>query len=71
MRNIYVPTSGPGDWKCLLADPEKHWVRGRSARTLAHFGVQAKTVRLAKVSAKGGIPLFLAGVHGDEGCLEA
>ena len=33
---ILVPSTGPDDWKALLADPEKHWVRGRSARTLAH-----------------------------------
>ena len=33
---ILVPSKGPDDWKALLADPEKHWVRGRSARTLAH-----------------------------------
>ena len=36
MANIFVPTAGPGDWKGLLADPDKHWARGRSARTLAH-----------------------------------
>ncbi|OGW18190.1 MAG: hypothetical protein A3G93_05615 [Nitrospinae bacterium RIFCSPLOWO2_12_FULL_45_22] len=36
MSRIFVPSSGPGDWRCLLADPEKHWVRRRSARTLAH-----------------------------------
>ena len=33
---FYVPTEGPQDWRLLLADPDKHWVRGRSARTLAH-----------------------------------
>lgn len=33
---ILVPSAGPGDWKCLLAKPEKHWKRGQSARTLAH-----------------------------------
>ena len=31
-----VPSAGPGDWKCLLAKPEKHWARGKSARALAH-----------------------------------
>ena len=36
MANIFIPTAGPGDWRGLLADPDKHWVRGRSARTLAH-----------------------------------
>lgn len=36
MTKIFVPSSGPGDWRGLLADPEKHWARGYSARTLAH-----------------------------------
>ncbi len=36
MSFIFVPTSGPGDWQTHLADPEKHWARGYSARTLAH-----------------------------------
>src|ERR1700741_3554086 len=29
-------TSGPDDWQKLLADREKHWRLGYSARTLAH-----------------------------------
>ncbi len=36
MTRVFVPSAGPGDWKCLLANPEKHWARGKSARTLAH-----------------------------------
>ena len=32
----FIPSAGPNDWKGLLADPDKHWARGRSARTLAH-----------------------------------
>ena len=36
MSHIFIPSSGPGDWRCLLADPKKHWARGYSARTLAH-----------------------------------
>jgi hypothetical protein len=36
MSCIFKPSSGPGDWQELLADPEKQWVRGYSARTLAH-----------------------------------
>ena len=36
MSRIFIPSSGPGDWRCLLADPVKHWARGKSARTLAH-----------------------------------
>jgi hypothetical protein len=36
MTRIFIPSSGPGDWRCLLADPEKHWKTKKSARTLAH-----------------------------------
>jgi len=32
---IFVPTSGPESWQQLLAEPEKHWREGYSARTLA------------------------------------
>ena len=35
-EKIYIPSSGLGDWKALLADPEKHWARVYSARSLAH-----------------------------------
>ncbi len=36
MGRILAFTSGPNDWKGLLADPDKQWKRGYSARTLAH-----------------------------------
>lgn len=36
MGRILAFTSGPQDWKNLLADPDKQWKRGYSARTLAH-----------------------------------
>lgn len=36
MNHIYIPTSGVDDWRRLLADPEKHWRVGFSARTLAY-----------------------------------
>lgn len=29
-------TTGPESWRVLLADPDKHWKTGFSARTLAH-----------------------------------
>jgi len=35
-KKIFIPSSGPNDWKSFLADPEKHWAKGYSARTLAH-----------------------------------
>ena len=36
MARILMFTSGPDDWRALLADPAKHWRTGYSARTLAH-----------------------------------
>lgn len=36
MPRILSFTRGPEDWKQFLADPEKHWKKGYSARTLAH-----------------------------------
>lgn len=33
---FYVPTTGPNDWQRLLAQPEKHWRTGFSAKTLAY-----------------------------------
>ena len=39
---IYKPTQEAGDWKQLLADPEKQWKTGFSARTLAHCWEEAK-----------------------------
>jgi hypothetical protein len=43
MNNIfYIPTSGVEDWHGLLADPEKQWRTGFSARSLAHAWENAK-----------------------------
>jgi len=39
---IYKPTQEAGDWKQLLADPEKQWKTGFSARTIAHCWEQAR-----------------------------
>src|SRR2546423_166016 len=36
MSRILSFTTGPNDWQSLLADPEKHWKVGYSARTLAY-----------------------------------
>lgn len=38
---LYVPTQGADDWKQFLADPEKQWKQGYSARTLAHSWQEA------------------------------
>ena len=36
MPRVLTFSDGPEYWKALLADPEKHWRMGYSARTLAH-----------------------------------
>jgi hypothetical protein len=36
MKRIYVPSSGPENWKQFLAQPDLQWAKGYSARTLAH-----------------------------------
>ena len=36
MTHFYVPTAGVEDWRRLLADPDKHWRTGFSARALAY-----------------------------------
>jgi hypothetical protein len=36
MGKILIPASGPEDWRQFLAEPDKQWKRGYSARTLAY-----------------------------------
>jgi hypothetical protein len=36
MNHIYTPSTGIEDWQRLLADPDKHWRTGFSARSLAY-----------------------------------
>jgi len=35
MKHIYIPTSSPEDWRKFLAEPEKQWRSGYSAKELA------------------------------------
>lgn len=41
MARIFPFSPSPDDWQKLLADPEKHWRKGFSARTLAHCWTDA------------------------------
>ena len=41
MSCIYIPAKNAEDWEQLLADPEKHWKVGYSARTLAYSWLNA------------------------------
>ena len=36
MSKILIPATGPEDWKQFLAEPEKQWKTGYSARSLAY-----------------------------------
>jgi hypothetical protein len=40
-KRIYVPSRGPDAWQAFLAEPEKQWKRGYSARTLAYCWEEA------------------------------
>ncbi|MEK6713103.1 MAG: hypothetical protein AABY41_02780 [Nitrospirota bacterium] len=40
-KKIYIPASTPEDWQQLLAEPERHWKKGYSARSLAYCWQEA------------------------------
>lgn len=55
MKRIYAPTNGPCDWRRLLADPQKQWRDGHSAKCLAEAwenaaGLPAEVDRLIRKS---------------------
>lgn len=50
MPLIYVPISSPEEWKNLLADPEKQWRTGYSARTLAYCWLASDSIPAELVS---------------------
>src|SRR5260370_42012508 len=57
MTRIYLPSQGPDSWRDLLADPDKHWRTGFSARTLA----------CCWEAAPGRVPTEIAGMFADQG----
>ena len=44
MPRILIPASSPDDWKQFLAEPDKQWRRGYSARSLAHCWQEAEGI---------------------------
>ena len=42
MAKFYVPTEGVESWRKLLAEPDKHWKKGYSARALAYCWEEAQ-----------------------------
>lgn len=59
MAKTLIPASSPEDWKCFLAEPNKQWRRGYSARTLAY-----------RWQAADGIPQRVLSVLGQVPCLQ-
>jgi hypothetical protein len=41
MSKFFIPTNNPENWKSLLAEPEKHWRTGYSAKALAYCWQEA------------------------------
>ena len=41
MTRIYIPSAGPESWQQFLAEPEKQWKTGYSAKSLAHAWEEA------------------------------
>ncbi|MBT7951040.1 MAG: hypothetical protein HN764_05405 [Gammaproteobacteria bacterium] len=41
MSKLYIPSKGPKSWKEFLADPEKQWSTGYSARSMAYCWEEA------------------------------
>ena len=42
MAKYYVPTEGVESWRKLLAEPDKHWKSGNSAKSLAYCWEEAQ-----------------------------
>ncbi len=62
---ILVPSEGPQSWKNFLAQPDKQWRTGYSAKTLAHCweesdGIPAEVLRLLPPNA---MPLIIIPEH--------
>lgn len=60
MNKIYVPSKTPGDWKALLAEPNKQWRDNYSAKELACCWEKANGFPecVKKTFNNSGIPIF-------------
>lgn len=56
MSKIYIPARSPDDWQRFLADPEKQWKKGYSARATAYAWHAVK-----------GFPAEIMALFGDSG----
>ena len=59
-HHIFVPTTGPEAWQKLLAEPDRQWRSGYSARTLSHCWESAEGFPLEIQTAfvDSGLPEF-------------
>lgn len=60
MSKFFIPVNKPEDWKSLLADPDKQWKTGYSAKALAHCWQEANDFprSVKRVLKNSGIDLF-------------
>jgi Domain of unknown function (DUF6946) len=60
MNRIFIPATKAEDWKSLLAEPEKQWRTGYSAKSIAHCWQEANGFPecVKNVFTKSGIRLF-------------
>ncbi len=58
MPKILIPTSSPEDWKQFLAEPDKQWRRGYSARSLAYCWQEAEGIPPEILSVLGQVTSF-------------
>ncbi len=58
MNKIFIPATYPDDWKQFLAEPEKQWKTGYSARTLAYCWQEANGIPNDVIKVLSQIPDF-------------
>jgi len=60
MTKIYIPSPGPGSWQQFLAEPEKQWRTGFSAKSLAYSWEEADgfPAEIQQAMADSGIDAF-------------
>ena len=56
MNKIRIPATGPEDWKAFLAEPDKHWKSGYSARSLAYCWQEAGGIPKDVISVLSQVP---------------
>jgi hypothetical protein len=60
MNYFYIPTTSPEDWRRLLADPDRQWRTGFSARSIAYCweSAQGFPPEVMQLFLQSGVPAF-------------